>query len=180
MISSLDGGDDLLDPVNAWELTFEGCYLTVDVRQFDLQLFAIVVHSFAAAVFVAAVGGDSLVFYGLRGWAEMHGWLSVDALIGKTAMVDAVVKAVLLEGAVLELIPTFSPLLQLVFVVPVSVLFAESVPLDVAHGEKDMGVVVPTVAASGWGVDRNVRDHALVDEGTPERIPGRARHVARA
>ena len=103
-----------------------------------------------------------------------------DAVVGSRSMPwssrlrwsTRVLKAVLLESAVLVLGPTFPPVFDQGLLVPVPVLGAESVVLDdVAHGQQHMGVVVGAIAAFGRGVNGDIGDHAKGDVFGLEVVP---------
>jgi hypothetical protein len=61
----------------------------------------IVVVGFDAAILIAPVGADSPILQRLSVGTEVYGGLPVDALVFIAAMVDARLKAIFFEGAVL-------------------------------------------------------------------------------
>ena len=79
-------------------------------------------------------------------------------------MIDACIDIEFGKPLVRVLRPTLAPFLQQVGAVPVAVLLAEPVLVDVAQGEHDMGVRLGLAIGSDVPMHVEVGDHPAVDE----------------
>ena len=86
-------------------------------------------------------------------------------------MVDALVAAGALEGAVGVLGPAFAPSLEAVGAVPLPGLGAEAVAGQGPHGQHDVGMRALGAVAGRRTVDGQVGHHAAPDEFLPDEAP---------
>jgi hypothetical protein len=124
----------------------------------------------------ASVGPDAPGLHLGHIGAEVNLWFPFNLLGYQGSMVNPGVMSRPLQGVVCVLPPLIAPLLQHLLFVPVAVLLTESIFVNVAHGQHDVGVWVFTLHV----VKGHVRHHALThklffgilpDQSSPFLIP---------
>src|SRR5580693_409828 len=90
--------------------------------------------------------------------------LAVDALLFERAAVYAGLVTVPLKVAVGGALPPLAPALEFFPAVPLADLRAEPIGPDLAHGQKNMRMMIAFIAVLVGKMDRDIRNHPLAHE----------------